>query len=147
MWRSYAYILIVKERTYFGPVTLMERAGGGPYEPCFVVSEFGRIPGKCTEKECWFPYGGLERTSGTWEPIVGCRSCPVHLVPHSSSSTPPEGTVNGKQNDMSGPIYSAIADTEWGAIPGKAIGDTCWFSYDGKEMETSNFSWVVKIPG
>ena len=37
----------------------------------------------------------------------------------------------GHQNDGTGPLWCAIANTEWGKIPGKANHDTCWFAYGG----------------
>ena len=36
-----------------------------------------------------------------------------------------------------------MADTQWGPIPGKAQGDTCWYPYGGKEYTTDRFWWIV----
>lgn len=47
------------------------------------------------------------------------------------------------QTDGAGQIWTAVAHTENGDIAGKAVGDTCWYCYNGEEFETDNFSWVV----
>jgi len=48
----------------------------------------------------------------------------------------------GFQNDGQGSLWCAVAETEWGRIPGKAKDGVCWFSYGGKEHETRNFQLV-----
>merc|ERR1711907_182896 len=35
----------------------------------------------------------------------------------------------------------AIANTEWGRIPGKAKDGVCWFPYGGREHETTDFEY------
>ncbi|XP_074646735.1 uncharacterized protein LOC141902760 [Tubulanus polymorphus] len=45
------------------------------------------------------------------------------------------------QNDA-GPLYLAVADTNIGRIPGKAMKGTCWYSINGKEEETAAFWWI-----
>lgn len=56
---------------------------------------------------------------------------------------PPDDAVAlGNQTDGAGVLYSAVANTQWGTIPGKAKGKTCWYSYKGKEIYTNDFSWV-----
>jgi len=59
-----------------------------------------------------------------------------------NTGTPPQGALaTGHQS--SGVHYAAIAHTAWGDIPGKAMGNTCWYPYDGAEHATYYFSWVV----
>lgn len=41
-------------------------------------------------------------------------------------------------------LYSAVAISErWGAVPGNANGNTCWYSYEGKEYHTEKFVWLT----
>ena len=69
---------------------------------------------------------------------------PVAFV--RSPGQPPDYTIKpGYQNDEVGEIYSAVAITNWGLIPGKAKGYTCWFPYGGKEHYTKNFVWLTSM--
>ena len=54
----------------------------------------------------------------------------------------------GHQRDgaAAGDLFAAIANTDHGAIPGKAKDANCWYSYDGKESCTSKFYWVTVTP-
>ena len=68
------------------------------------------------------------------------------VVGYVESSSPPEnGLKLGKQRweDM----WVAIANTEWGTIPGKANKDgTCWYPYNNTEHRTSHeFAYVTSI--
>jgi len=47
----------------------------------------------------------------------------------------------GFQRDGAGRLWCAIANSEWGRIPGKAKDGTCWFPYGGQEHETSDFDY------
>jgi len=49
----------------------------------------------------------------------------------------------GHQNDHNGDYWLGVAHTRNGDIPGKAKGDACWYSYNGKEDDTKEFSWVL----
>jgi len=60
-----------------------------------------------------------------------------------SKHVPAGAFMTGRQND--GAFWTAVAHTEYGDIPGKAKGDTCWYAYGGKEEVTHQFSWVVSI--
>lgn len=69
---------------------------------------------------------------------------PVAFV--ESPEQPPDHAIKlGYQNDGVGEIYSAVAKTRWGTIPGKAKGKTCWFPYGGKEYTTENFVWLTSM--
>ncbi|KAK2152460.1 hypothetical protein LSH36_328g03048 [Paralvinella palmiformis] len=39
--------------------------------------------------------------------------------------------------------YSAVANTELGNIPGRAVAKQCWYSYGGAEYCTADFSWIT----
>ena len=55
----------------------------------------------------------------------------------------PHGTVKGRQKD-SGEYHMVVCHhTTHGNIPGKSNGEKGWYSYDGKELETHDFSFVV----
>jgi len=58
------------------------------------------------------------------------------------TQAPPPFVPQGFQNDGAGPVYLAVAHTQWGDIPGKALPGTCWFPYGGTEHATNNFSFV-----
>jgi len=98
----------------------------------------GDVPGKALGNTCWYPYGGVEKTTAdfSWvvSPLVNVGQCGQpgwHGCPH------------GVQNDGAGNVYCAIAHGAHGDIPGKAQGNTCWYAWGGAEHVTHNFSWVV----
>ena len=64
----------------------------------------------------------------------------------TASAAPPGATVHGHQTDGAGDVFLAVAHTPEGEIPAKAIGNTAWYPYGGKEHTTNNFSWV-SAPG
>jgi hypothetical protein len=97
----------------------------------------GNIPGKAKGNECWYPYGSAEHTTNKF--FYVCSA--FELV---QSSSPPNGAVkSGHQNDGAGDLYTAVAHTDKGNIPGKAKNNSCWYPYGGKENEIHNFSYVV----
>lgn len=51
---------------------------------------------------------------------------------------------HGFQTDGGGYVWCAVARTQWGRIPGKAQGQTCWFSYGGREHTTGDFYYIGK---
>ncbi len=53
----------------------------------------------------------------------------------------------GHQNDGAGKLWTAVANTQHGLVGGKAKGDTCWYSYDGREHTTKDFSWLTAPEG
>jgi len=61
-----------------------------------------------------------------------------HLVKNEQ-----QGIATGHQNDGAGTLYTAVAHTNHGDIPGKAKGNTCWYPYAGKEEYTQDFSYVA----
>lgn len=61
-----------------------------------------------------------------------------------SAGRPPNRAIQlGTQTDGAGKLWSAVAHTQWGDIPGKAVGGTCWFSFEGKEHSTGVVSWIL----
>eukprot|EP01126_Amoeba_proteus_P058558 TRINITY_DN7570_c0_g1_i14.p2 TRINITY_DN7570_c0_g1~~TRINITY_DN7570_c0_g1_i14.p2 ORF type:complete len:134 (+),score=21.48 TRINITY_DN7570_c0_g1_i14:69-470(+) len=57
------------------------------------------------------------------------------------TNQPGPNVPRGHQHDA-GPVWVAVAHTQWGDIPAKAIGGTAWFPYAGVEHSTNNFSYV-----
>lgn len=39
-------------------------------------------------------------------------------------------------------LFCAVANSEWGTIPGKSNGEVCWFAYNGAEHQTSDFHYL-----
>ena len=74
---------------------------------------------------------------------------PVDFVQNRREKRAPNNAVElGYQKDGVGKtysLYSAVALSRWGAIPGKVMGNTCWFSYEGKEYHTENFVWLTSM--
>jgi hypothetical protein len=102
-------------------------------------TQYGDIPGKAKDNTCWYPYGGKEHLTNDFSWIV-------NPLCHNGHLTSPQGLwgmPHGHQNDGAGDVWVAIAHTQWGEIPGKAQGNTCWYAYGGNEHYTNNFSWVV----
>lgn len=108
-------------------------------------SRHGDIPGKAIPGSCcWYPYGGREYRTDEWSWIVGAaRRVPSALCRRDLATGNPTHPALGHQLDGAGHEWVAIAHTQWGDIPGKAAGDTCWFPYKGREHITSNFDYVV----
>eukprot|EP01036_Dinobryon_divergens_P029387 gene29387-38474_t len=104
---------------------------------CVVSTPYGRIPGKYKSGTAWYSYGGREEYTTEEITIVS-----GHLLPMGS---PPSDAAHGFQldSDGAGDLWCAIAHTQWGTIPGKAKGHTCWYPYGGKEHITSDFQYVV----
>jgi len=55
----------------------------------------------------------------------------------------PFALAQGRQNDGAGTLWSVIAHTPNGDIPGKAIGANAWYPFGGKEHTTGDFSYIV----
>jgi len=101
-------------------------------------TNWGDIPGKAKGGECWFSYGGKEHATNNFSYVVG-RNFRLQ-----KSNVPPPGSLQtGFQNDGAGALWSAVAHSNWGDIPGKAKGGECWFPYGGQEHSSNNFSYVV----
>ena len=80
------------------------------------------------------------------QPQLVCN--PVDYVRNKGQPTPHNAVKLGCEKDQFGEnysLYSAVALSRWGAIPGKAKGNTCWFSYEGKEYPTDNFVWLTSM--
>ena len=126
-----------------GRFQVMQNDATGYVEPCIAHTPWGDIPSKCKGGTCYIPYGDKEHTGSNFDRISGTEGNPLILVKCKGQGVPP-GAVSGYQNDGAGILYAAIAKTQWGLIPGKAQGNTCWFPYGGREHATNHFSWIVK---
>ena len=113
--------------------------GAGAHWCAVANTEWGTIPGKAKGDTCWYPYGGQEYYTSDFQ-FVSCDN----LIKMKNTGSQPEGALScGFQTDGAGELFAAIAITEWGEIPGKAQGDTCWFPYGEEEHCTSEFFWIV----
>jgi len=99
----------------------------------------GDIPGKGKDDTCWYPYGGKEESTKNFSWVVVAHGW--ELV--NGDAPPQNGLPVGYQNDGAGTLWAAVAHTSYGNIPGKAKDNSCWYSYDGKEEISNDFSWVV----
>jgi len=117
--------------------------GAGTLWGAIAHSSHGKIPGKAIGNSCWYSYGGAEHQTNQFDWIV---AAPFFLNPVAHSHNPSANVPHGFQNDGAGQVHVAIAHTQWGNIPGKAKGNSCWFPYGGKEHQTNNFSWL-EVPG
>lgn len=93
-------------------------------------------------REIFRVYRRLNEKYNITQPSLSITHNPVAFV--RSPGQPPDNTIkpvyqNGEE------LYSAVAITNWGLIPGKAKGDTCWFPYGGKEHDTKNFVWLTSM--
>ena len=61
----------------------------------------------------------------------------------NSPANLPASVPQGFQKDATGTVYAAVAHTQWGDIPCKAVPGNAWFPYCEKEHRTNNFSWLV----
>lgn len=52
----------------------------------------------------------------------------------------------GVQADRSDRHAVAVANSQWGRIPGKAEGGMCWYAHGGKEHITEDFWYVIAPP-
>ena len=101
---------------------------------CIANCDEGKIPGKVAvgADTCYYAYGGEEKQSNDFK-----------VIRSGKFSKEPVGRAHGKQHDGE-KTWCAIANTQWGRIPGKANHDTCWYPYDGEEHKTDNFWFVNK---
>ena len=107
----------------------------GPLWCAVAKTEWGRIPGKSDGSMCWYPYGGQEHMTDDFKLVKHSNQAP----PHSEHMFDP----HGYQTDGAGHVWCAVARTPWGRIPGKAQGDTCWYSYGDQEHTTGDFYYVA----
>jgi len=122
-----------------GAVAAQQNDSTGTVYAAIAHTQWGEIPAKAKGNTAWFPYGEKEYTTNnfSWLKVPG-----YHL--EANKGTPPANAVAaGHQNDGTGPLWVAIANTQWGTIPAKAKGNTAWFSYADIEHTTHSFSWVV----
>lgn len=113
----------------------------GEYYLAVANTEWGRIPGKARDGVCWFSYWGNEHESTDFDYITHPNS--MTTVSNNGDGPPPGARPIGYQDDGRGDQYAAIANSEWGRIPGKACDGTCWYPYNGQEYETDDFEWLV----
>jgi len=116
---------------------------------CFALAiahtPYGRIPGKAQGNMCWYPYGGKEMTTPSFSWVL-TMSTHLRLVMNAGWA-PPNAMGEGFQSDQppgEQTLFCAVAITQWGTIPGKAKGNTCWYPYGGREHTTDSFYWVVQ---
>lgn len=80
--------------------------------------------------------------------LVILKYNPVGYVRNKGQPVPLNAVKLGSQKDQFGKnysLYSAVALSRFGDIPGKAKGNTCWFSYEGKEYRTDDFVWLTSM--
>eukprot|EP01068_Selenidium_serpulae_P013818 Selendium_serpulae@DN6014_c0_g1_i1.p1 len=91
---------------------------------------FGEVPGKTLVggKQCWYGYDGKEVVTSDFRVVGG------DVKPFAQA-------LDGKLVKM------GIAHCNIGYVPCKYDGDTCWYTYDGKEhKQKANFA-PIKYPG
>lgn len=108
-----------------------QRDGAGHHYCAVARTKWGNIPGKAKGNTCWFSHDGKEHTTDKFE-----------IIRVNTEHRSVRGSPQGFQNDGSGELWCAIAETGFGKIPGKAKNGTCWFPYGGKEHVTTNFKYV-----
>jgi len=111
--------------------------GDGLYWSAVAHTEDGDIPGKAQNNTCWYPYNGKEVQTNNFSWLV------AYHWRIEKGDQPPKAIPCGRQTDGAGIHFAAIAHTDFGDIPGKAKGKSCWYTYKGKEKTTKNFSWIV----
>jgi hypothetical protein len=116
--------------------------GAGVLYAAVAHTNWGDIPGKAQNNNCWYSYGGKEHSTNQFSWVTT-----NHWSTQRGGKNPPPGALKtGFQNDGAGDLWSVIAHTNWGDIPGKGKNGTCWFPYGGNENTSNNFSWVVIKP-
>jgi len=116
--------------------------GSGQLWGALAHTTHGDIPGKAKANTCWYAYAGEEQTTNNFSYIIQKWAVlSLNLFPN-----PPPSVVTGQQNDETGIIYLAVANTPWGKIAAKAKGNTAWYPYGGKEHTTNSFEWL-SVPG
>jgi len=102
-------------------------------------SPHGDIPAKAKGNTAWYPYGGKEYKTNSFSWV----EAPGFQLVHNTGFEPRNAIACGNQNDATGKVFAAIANTPHGKIPAKAKGNTAWYPYGGKEYKTEDFDWVV----
>merc|ERR1711904_177747 len=100
----------------------------------------GKIPGKANEDgTCWYSYGGKEHNADKFKYVSWDWDAESSS---SSSDSDKEEIAPGFQTDGAGYLWCAVANTDWGRIPGKAKDGECWYPYGGREHTTRDFEYV-----
>jgi len=110
----------------------------GVYYAAIAHTAWGDIPGKAMGNTCWYPYDGSEHLTYYFSWVCGSS-----FQLEKSNGFPPKNSLPlGQQND-GGTFWISVAHANGNAYPGKAKGGQCWYSDNGKEVLTNDFSWVT----
>jgi hypothetical protein len=111
--------------------------------PIVAHTQWGDIPGKATQWDMYYSYGGREHSGGQFSWVVSAGTTSLVSARSKFHGPVPCGAIKcGNQIDQSGRLFAAIANTQWGKIPGKANKNTCWFPYAGQEHSTPDFDFI-----
>lgn len=114
----------------------------GEYVCAVANTDWGQIPCKADlNGNCWYGYYGNEHGCSDFKYVT--FPCSMTTTPNTGDGPPACARPVGYQTDGRGDQYAAIANTEWGKIPGKACDNTCWFPYGGAEHETTDFEYLT----
>ena len=88
------------------------------------------MPGTSKDETIWYDdyYGGYSSYSGV---LVVELEGPVIFT-----------TDSNEISKVAGNYYCAVANTEWGKIPGRALDGTCWFCQGEEVKTTTDFQYV-----
>ena len=104
-------------------------------------TEWGSIPGQATANHtCFFGYGGKEHSTKDFSWVCSYH----HQLKSNPSATERQHCLCvGNVRDAAGQLWVVVAHTKRGDIPGKGRDGECWFTIDGKEERTQEFSYLV----
>lgn len=114
----------------------------GEMKCCIIKCHLGRIPGKMKGfKQAWYTYGGQEYSVENPNEIEEVRG--TLLPPPGVVATTSLRPTFAPGQDPQGRLWCAIADTQWGQIPGKVDENgTCYYPYGGQEHVAHSFRYV-----
>ncbi len=103
-------------------------ADDGDYMCAIAPTCYGPMPGKSKDGTIWYAdyYGSFATYCGVFKELEG----PVIF------------TADPNEISKIGDYYCAVANTEWGKIPGKAKDGTCWFCQGEEAKTTTDFQYV-----
>ncbi|XP_046544296.1 uncharacterized protein LOC124254522 [Haliotis rubra] len=117
--------------------------GGGKMWTVVAHTQHGAIGGKANRSgHCWFSLNGREHRTNdfSWLTAPEGRIVPVR---NRGIGPPRRAVVLGRQGYDAAVHYAAVANSDFGLIPGRANGNTCWFGHGGKEYVTPDFLWLA----
>ena len=101
-----------------------------------------RVPGKSNGYKCWYTHNDKSCTTTEFS-YVTSQNFKLEINTHG---TIPNGAISMGHENYLGKMYSIIAITTNGTIPGKTHrSDICEYEFGQKVKESCDFYWLIAL--